>query len=116
MKASQIGQAVMNGEILLVGTFFSGRVDRISVRDKSPGANGARKDFLIGKQVVMTEKEPITISTFLPDASSETEQGWKPSAKKGDRVVVHLKTLGENLGNKSGDGRIEVLEPETVTK
>jgi len=110
MKASQIGQAVIGGAVLIVGTYFSGRVERISVRDKSPGANGQRKDMLIAKEVMMTEKEPFTVTSFLPDASRETETAWQPSAKKGDRVVVHLRSFEERMGNKTGSGLIEVLE------
>jgi len=112
MKANQIGTAVLNGDILVVGTYFSGRVERISVRDKSPGANGARKDMLIAKEVIMTEKEPISITQFLPDASTETEQAWSPSAKKGDRIIVRLRSLEEKLGNKQAAGKIEVLESD----
>lgn len=110
MKTSEIQTAVLNGEILLVGTYFSGRVDRISVRDKTPGAGGSRKDMLISKEIIMTEKEPFTVSQFLPDASQETERAWKPSAKKGDKVIVSLRTLQESYGNKSGDGKVMPLQ------
>jgi len=114
MKLSEVGNSVLAGQVLLVGTYFSGRVDRISVRDKSPGANGARKDMLIAKEIIMTEREPITITAFLPDATQETERGWKPSAKKNDKVVVEVRTLEESYGNKSASGKIVPVTPETA--
>lgn len=110
MKVADITKAVLGGDVLIVGTYFSGRVQRITVRDKSPGANGAKKDLLIAKEIVMTEREPFTVSQFLPDSSIETEKAWAPSAKKGDAVVVVLRSLKEDLGNKSGDGKITLLE------
>jgi len=113
MKVSQIGAAVVAGEILITGTYFSGRVQRINVRDKN-SPNGARKDLLITKEVVLTKKEPITVSRFLPDATLETEKAWVPSAKQGDTVICRLTGLQEDLGNKSANGAIEVAEPETA--
>jgi len=113
MKVSQVGAAVIAGEILIVGQYFSGRVQRITVRDKQ-STTGARKDLLISKEVVLTKKEPITVSRFLPDATLETEKAWVPMAKQGDTVIVKLTGLQEDLGNKSANGVIEIAEPETA--
>jgi len=113
MKLSQVGAAVISGELLIVGTYFSGRVQRINVRDKQ-STTGARKDLLITKEVVMTEKEPITVSRFLPDATLETEKGWKPSAERGNKVIVRVTGFQEDLGNKSANGTIELQEPESA--
>jgi len=109
ITGTELQKLVEDGVPFIKGIYHAGRVDRISVRDKTPGANGARRDMLVAKQMVITGTDSISFSAFLPDASTDAERNWKPDGKKGDKVVVILRTIEENLGAKSGTGEFCVF-------
>jgi len=87
MKQSEIVAAVMAGEMLVVGTYLSGKVDSFSGRD-SKNEGGPRKLYHVKREIIITATEPLVISQFMKDG--ETPETWKPSAKSGQKVICRI--------------------------
>jgi len=97
----------MAGKCLVVGTYWSGRLDKAMLRDKqNPG--GARREAHVVRETIMTDDEPIAVSSWLKDDAKPED--WKPSGKKGQRVVIHVTGKEINLGAITLQGTIEPLE------
>lgn len=106
MKKAELMQLVESGAIIVVGDYWGGRVDKISVRDRqNPG--GPRRDAYVTRETVLTDKEPVAVARWLTD--TEKPEDWKPSAKKRDRVVVMVSSMETQNGAVVLGGRIEVL-------
>lgn len=107
MKKAELAQAVERGEVVCVGSYWSGRIDKTSVRDKKD-PKGQRHDAWVTRETIMTEKEPISVTRWLKDGEKPEE--WKPSATRGTRVVVRVTGMEINLGAVNLSGTIEPLE------
>lgn len=108
MKNSELLKIVEAGEIVCVGTFFSGRVDKISFRDSRNG--GARREALVSREVILTEKDPIAVTRFLPDGAKAEE--WKASATRGDKVMVRVQGMSTDRGAVTLQGEMIVVEDD----
>jgi len=107
MKQAELVKLQDAGEITCQGMYWSGRLDKTMLRDKqNPG--GARREAYVVRETIMTERDPISVSRWLKD--DEKPADWKPSASKGDRVVVVVRGMEVNLGSTTLQGNIEKLE------
>ena len=95
MKQVELNAMMEQGEQFILGTYLSGSLDEVSVRDKSnPG--GARRTSHVAREIIVTKKEPIVISRWLRDTEKATD--WKPASSPGSKVVVH-KIISQELSN-----------------
>lgn len=106
MKQAELTQAVLNGAILCVGSFLSGRADTIQVRDKQ---TGGRREMVVARCIILTDTEPVTINEWLPDGSKADT--WKVPFKKADKIVVHVTAMEQQNGLPVLRGRMETLVP-----
>lgn len=107
MKKAELVTLQDGGEITCQGTYWSGRVDKAMLRDKQ-NPSGSRREAHVARETIMTDKDPIAVSRWLKD--DEKPEAWKPSAKKGDKVVVIVRGMEVNLGSITLQGTIEKLE------
>lgn len=104
MKQVELVNQVMAGGIYCVGSYLSGRADTISIRDKS---TGARRPAVVVRETIITDTDPIIISSWLPDNSKA--ELWKPSFKKGDKVAVKVQAMESTNGIPVLRGTLETL-------
>jgi len=104
MKSSELQQLVLSGKIVCVGTYLSGKCDEISLRDKQ---SGNRRAAAVSREVVITETEPLTVSSWLPDGAKAAD--WKTVHKKGDKVVIIITGMEVTNGLTQLRGTIEPL-------
>lgn len=105
MKQEQFAKMIEDGAIFVKGTYWSGRVEKISMRSLTPG--GARREGHVIRETILTESDSIVISRFMRD--DENVESWKPSAKKMDKVVCRIRSMKVDNGNIILDGTIETL-------
>jgi len=105
MTKAEVMKMVEGGAIVCVGMYWSGRLEKITMRSTVEG--GPRREAYVAREIVMTDKDPIVISRFLPD--SEKPENWKPSAKKNDAVVCIVTTMESQNGQVVLSGTIEPL-------
>jgi len=105
MTKAQLEKAFEDGLILMKATYHSGRLDKISIRGKVEG--GPRRDAYVARQVVSGENDFVIVSRFLND-NARTED-WRPSAKKGDKIVVAIKSMAMENGTVILNGDIQTL-------
>jgi len=106
MKQSEVMSAFDAGEILVKGTFWSGRVEERSVRDKERGG-GARRVAYVVHQTVMTAKDPMVISRWMNDG--EKPESYAPPCKQGEKCIVRIQSMEMNNGVPMIRGTIEPL-------
>jgi len=97
--------SILAGEIVCVGTYFNGKVDAITFRDKAAG--GQRRTAYTIRETILTEKDPIIVARFMRD--DEKPDQWKPSAKKGDKCFVKIQNMNIDKGTITLNGVIETL-------
>lgn len=108
MKQSEVLANVMAGGIFCVGTYLSGKLDTVSMRDKqNPG--GPRRTGYVAKETIITDTEPVIISRWLKE--EEKPEAWKPSAVKKQQVIVRVKEMEMMSGIPILNGVMEVLLP-----
>jgi len=95
----------MKGERLQVGQYWAGGVSAISVRAKVLG--GPRGTSFVVRETVLTDAEPIAVTRWLNDG--EKPEDWKPSAKRGDQVVIRISGMEMVQGAVVLQGKIEPL-------
>lgn len=106
MKQTDLLATLNNGEIIMCGTYWGGRIDEISFRDKQNG--GQRRTAHTAVETILTEKgEAVTVSRFLQD--NEKVDAWKPSAKRNDKVVVRIASMERQQGKTTLSGVVETL-------
>lgn len=108
MTQTQFDKLLNDGNVVLLGTWWSGRIETISMRDKTAGANGARRTAYVLRQTVMTEKDPIPVSRWLKDGE-DPEKILMP-AKRGDKVVVVVSSMETSNGQMNIGGVVEPLK------
>jgi len=106
MTKVQVDQAFEAGKILVKGTFWSGRVETRSVRDKERGG-GARREAHVVHQTVMTASDPMVISRWMNDG--EKPESYVAPCKQGDKCIVVIAGLEMNNGVAMIRGTIEPL-------
>lgn len=104
MKKAELLDFVNKGEVVCVGTYWSGRLDKTSIRDKT---SGARRDAYVVRETIMTDKDPLSVTRWLRD--EEKPETWKPSAKRSETVLVRVTRMETNSGVTTLSGTIEVL-------
>jgi len=105
MKETELLTYLKKGELLLVGTYWSGAVEPIQMRSEERG--GPRRTAYVVRQTVMTDKDPITVTEWLKDDADP--MAWAAPAKKGQAVVVRVSSVEVKLGAKRISGVIEAL-------
>jgi hypothetical protein len=63
--------------------------------------------MVVTREIIITDTEPVAITGWLKDGEKQEE--WKPSAKKGDRVIVEVTKMEQNMGQITMGGRISPL-------
>jgi len=106
MKQADVTTLLNNGQPLMIGQYWSGKCETITMRDKQNG--GQRRTAHVVRETVLGATDPIAITRFLRD--DEKPELWKPSANKGDKVLVRIQGMETNLGAISMQGVIERLE------
>lgn len=104
MKQAELVNAVMEGQIVVVGQYVKGRAEDINVRDK---ATGGRRPAAVSRETVMTGTDPVVVTAWLSDG--KTAADWKPSAIRGDKVVVLITSMAMSNGIPVLSGRVEKL-------
>lgn len=107
MKNVDVAKHVMAGKLLVIAEYRSFKPDAAKMRDKATGATVMRPKVLHSIEFGDVQ---ATISEWLPDGTDMAQV--KSSFKKGDKVVVHLKTLEPvNFGaSYTVTGTMEPLE------
>lgn len=106
IKAVDLTKALESGKIAMVGTYWSGRIDVVNVRDKAnPG--GPRRQSHVVRETVMTETDPVTVTRWLRDG--DKPDMWHPSSSKGKKVVVWVQSMSSENGMIKLGGHIEEL-------
>lgn len=106
MKNQDLTPALLSGKIMCVGTYLSGKIENLTVRDKAnPG--GPRRAAHMVREVVITESEPIVVTRWMKD--DEKFEEWKPTAAKGSKVVVTITKMESNQGIITLSGSVEAL-------
>jgi len=106
MKKAELEAAMKKGQIVMLGTYWSGSIETIHMRSKEPG--GPKRDAHVTRETVMRDEGAVTVEKFLPDGSDPL--AWKPSAKRGQEVVVRIEGLEKQMGNTKIRGIIEPLD------
>jgi len=105
MKSADLLKVVESGKIVCVGTYWNGKVEAISMRANVAG--GPRRVGHVIHETVLGESEPMVGTRFLRD--DEPSETWKPSAKKGEKVVCLIQGVQMNNGIPVLRGTIECL-------
>lgn len=104
MKQAELMNAVMEGQIIVVGQYVKGRAEDIQVRDK---ATGGRRAAAVSRETVMTGTDPVVVTSWLPDGKVAAD--WKASAVRGDKVVVLISSMALSNGIPVLSGKVEKL-------
>lgn len=104
MKQAELMKVVESGKIVMVGTYWSGRLDKVSIRDRN-AQGGPRRDSFVAREVVMTDNDPVVITRWLRDG--ENPDLWKPAAQKNERVVVVIQSMSSENGTIKLTGLVE---------
>jgi len=113
MKLSKVLEEIKAGRLLVIAEYRSFKPDSVRIRDKQSGQT-------VNKPKVLHSLEfgdvQATISEWLPDGVDITAVA--PPFKKGERVVVRMKTLEPvNFGaSYTMTGALEPLEIDEVLK
>lgn len=105
MTQTQLAKMIDDGAIVVKGTYWSGRIDTITMRSRTEG--GPRREGHIIRETILTDTDPIIISRFMRD--EEKPESWKPSAKKQDKVIVRIQSMKVENGTIILQGPIEQL-------
>jgi len=108
MKKAEILNELQKGQPLLVGSYWGGRLETIEVRD-SKNLNGPKRKSHKIIHTVMTEKDPIVLTSWLPD--NQKPEDFKPAADKGQQVVIRIRSMVTPKGTftTSFAGEVEAL-------
>lgn len=104
MKQAELIGTVQSGKVVLVGTYWAGRLDKVTIRDKSK-EGGPRRESFVSRETVMTENDPVIITRWLRD--TENPDQWKPAAQRGEKVVVFVQSMSVENGSIKLTGVVE---------
>jgi hypothetical protein len=77
----------MAGQQVLVGTYHCGSVGKTFIRDEKTQKS---REAQIVRQTVLTDEDAVAVTEWLPDGADGSL--WRPAFKRGDRVVVLVKS------------------------
>jgi hypothetical protein len=106
MKQAEVNVALANGEILMQGMYWGGRMDTLTLRDKT---SGAKRTAYVLKETVMVEKGPVSVSTWMPDDYDPNAKPWKQSIDRMTKVICRISRLDTVAGNVQMSGTVEPL-------
>jgi len=104
MKQTDLLPRIEGGDLILVATYHSGKVDAVQMRAREGG--GRRTGYVV-RETVLTPKEALAVTRWLRD--EEKHEDWKPSAKPGSKVTVSVTGMEISMGTKTLQGVIEPL-------
>lgn len=105
MKTTELNNLVQSGAIVMVGIYWGGRLDPVTMRDQK---TGQKREAHVARETVMGENDPVSVTRWLGD--DEKPENWKPTAKKMDKVVIRIKSMSQERGGVVINGTIEKLE------
>lgn len=108
MKQKDLLPTMLGGQQLLVGVYWAGKLDTMTLRDKT---TKAPRQAHVARETVLTDTEAVVVTQWMPDDMKELDiQNWKPAHKRMARVVVVVTENESVQGFKRYTGRIEPLE------
>lgn len=104
MTQKQMLELVLAGRPVLVGTYLSGRVEEIKIRDKT---TGKMRSGYVTRETIITKDDAIVVGRFLND--DENVKDFKPSGRGGEKVCVLVTKQESVQGFKLFAGAVEPL-------
>lgn len=106
MKTADIMPLLEKGVPMLMGQYFHGRIETVNIRSKTDGRS--RSANVVHETVLTDSGDAVAFSRFLKD--EEKPEQWKPSAKRGQRVIVKITKYMVEQGSIKVSGVIETVE------
>lgn len=100
MKKAEVGQAVLDGQILGSGEFRDWEVREF-------GSNGSVN--VVATSYVLIGRETIEVQQWQPKGTRK-EQCTRPAFKAGERVVIHITTMERTKWGTRARGEVVKLE------
>lgn len=95
LTRDQLIERLFAGQIMCVGKYWSGRIEKIMVRDKTSTTGARRVSYLI-RQTILTDADPLTLTEFAPDGFDP--DSWDPPFAKNEDVVALVKGIESKEG------------------
>jgi len=106
VKNAEIVKKFDEGQIMMQGAYWAGRIEPISVRSQTPG--GPRRTAYIHHETVMGAKGPVVVSRFLRDDEDPATIRF-PIAKM-TKVVVEIQKMEMQNGIPFLTGTVSPVE------
>lgn len=106
MKSNELLANLNKGVPMLVGTYHFGHIEKISVRAQD--GSGRRREAHVVHETILTETSAVSCERYLRD--EENPDSWKPSAKKGQNVVIKIVKFVTERGGTKVSGVVEPIE------
>ena len=107
MKTKQIVEAVQNGTCLVVVEYRAFKLETIKFRDKKTGAMVEKMTI---KHSVEAGDTQMSLVEWLPDGADT--KALQPLYKKGEKCVLVVKSLEQDMGFMRATGDLVPLEPD----
>lgn len=104
MKQAEVQKVLDNGKVVMFGTYWSGHLEGIMVRDRTK-ENGPRRQSYVAREIIMTETDPVIVQRWLKD--TDRPEMWRASASRGEKVVVLVQSMSTENGSVKLGGVVE---------